>query len=615
VVGDEDQSIYSWRGAEITNLLEFQKHFPEARIIRLEQNYRSTGNILSAAAALIARNTQRLGKTLWTEGGAGDPILEIDAESAEIEAREIVTQVEQMHYEGLPYEEMAIFYRVNALSRVYEEALRDARVPYRVIGGVGFYDRAEIKDLLSYLQLVANPGHTPALLRVINKPARGIGKTAFANLVRYCTDRRITLFEAIMDAGRLSEAGLKGRAASGALDLARLVTEWTLLSKTATLRQLAEAIVRDTNYMESLGDPKSLEALSRTENIQEFLGALDEYTKENVDASLDIYLERVALRSADEKDVPNAGVSLMTVHNAKGLEFDVVFIVALEKEVFPNARALRDQGHAQEERRLFYVALTRARKRVYVSHVQRRLMYGAQQWPTPSIFFHEIPKHLRVPLRRASLGPVPHAAAPAGPFDQPFAATTGTKGTQRTKETTATTATGTAGTAGTPPESSPSSFDLHPSSFDLRPSSLASAPRLFRHELLGIVALVSETGFGSQRRFVVRDASGMNHTLLASYARLRPVDPASDEVRRFLALSQASSKAVGDETPASGGPGASETKPADEATSLGGTGAPETGPAPPKSGQATPDAGRVASTGSAEDTFAPLENDDDELPF
>ncbi|MFP4379254.1 MAG: ATP-dependent helicase [Candidatus Sumerlaeia bacterium] len=404
VVGDEDQSIYSWRGAEITNLLEFEKRFPEAKIVRLEQNYRSKGNILAAAHSVIERNTQRLGKELWTQDDPGDPIIVIEGGNESDEANRIAREIKIMHSEGMPYEEIALFYRVNALSRVYEEALRQADIPYRVIGGVRFYDRAEIKDILAYMQLVDNPFNMLALMRVINKPRRGIGDKALSNLLYYARENNLPLFRVLLSEDHLKAAGLKGKALKEALVFAKNIEGWSAKQGDMKLRNLAQAILNETQFEASLGDPKSLEVMSRIENIKEFLGALEQYEEQEPEPSLRKYLEMIALRGADEGDAEEPGVSLMTVHNAKGLEFDVVFIVALEKDLFPNARAVREQKHYEEERRLFYVALTRGRQRVYCSHAVTRRLYGQMEWPSPSRFLMEIAPEYRLRYDDAELG-------------------------------------------------------------------------------------------------------------------------------------------------------------------------------------------------------------------
>jgi DNA helicase-2/ATP-dependent DNA helicase PcrA len=411
VVGDEDQSIYSWRGAEITNLLEFQKRFPEAKIIRLEQNYRSTGNILAAAHGVIERNTQRLGKKLWTEDEKGDPVVVIEAGSESDEAFEVARQIKTLKRQGVPLSEIAIFYRVNALSRVYEEGLRQAKIPYRVIGGVRFYDRAEIKDLLAYLQLIDNPFNVMALARIINKPKRGIGDAALSKLVHYAREHDEPIFQTMLGLDRLKAAGLTGKTAGAALDFGMAIHAWAQKvhdEKSLSLRGLVEEILKKTEYEAALGDPKSLDVMSRLENIREFLGALEQYQEMERDANLHDYLEMIALRAADEEengsgDPAEGSVSLMTVHNAKGLEFDVVFIVALERELFPNARAVNEQQHYEEERRLFYVALTRARRRVYCSHAERRFLYGQTKEALKSRFLNEIPEERRQRLKDIEL--------------------------------------------------------------------------------------------------------------------------------------------------------------------------------------------------------------------
>ncbi|MBN1868562.1 UvrD-helicase domain-containing protein [Candidatus Sumerlaeota bacterium] len=479
VVGDEDQSIYSWRGARIDNLLEFQNFFPKAKTIRLEQNYRSTRRILEAASGVIARNTQRLGKTLWSDGEEGDPILEIDAQSEFEEARRIVDEILYLYRNGLPLEEIAVFYRINSLSRIYEDALREADIPYRVVGGLRFYDRAEIKDLLAYLHVVANPNNALALLRVINKPRRGIGSAALSKIVNFADENRLALIEAIGDSAHLTAARVKGKAAEGALELAAMVEKWRKsAAQKLRLKRLVKAILDDTGYEASLGDPRSIDAMSRIENIREFVGSLDDFQKQDPDADLGDYLESIALKSAEEKEDAGSGVSLMTVHNAKGLEFDVVFVVAVEKDLFPNARAVREQGDSEEERRLFYVALTRARRRVYLSHTSSRRLWGETQWPRPSVFLSEIPRPLLTSIDEIDVRPL-------GPK------TVESKSPPRGAQT--------------------------------------QRRSRFLHEVLGPVVILAEEGTGSAKRYRVRDESGEEHTLLARGAHLKAIDRDSED--------------------------------------------------------------------------------------
>ena len=407
VVGDEDQSIYSWRGAEIKNLLDFQEVFSGAVIIRLEQNYRSTGNILDAADALIVRNTQRLGKTLWTESEKGDPLVVIDAMSDHDEAEMIAYEIRRLGQGGLPFEKISLFYRINALSRIYEEALRTENIPYHVVGGVRFYDRAEIKDILAYLQVIDNPSNTLALMRIINRPKRGLGPTAISKILAHADKERMPFFQVLTSPEQLTAAGLKGKTAESASKLGKSLIDWTRAAAALPLRQLAKRILDETQYEASLGNPRSIEVISRLENIREFVGSLSEFQEQQPRSTLRDYLENIVLRSV-EKEETQGGVSLMTMHNAKGLEFDVVFVPALEDDIFPNARAVREQGNLEEERRLFYVAITRARKRVYLSYCHTRRLYGQPTWPTPSVFLFEIPAHLRVNYEDAELGPIHH---------------------------------------------------------------------------------------------------------------------------------------------------------------------------------------------------------------
>ena len=385
----------------------------------------------------------------------------------------------------MPLEDIALFYRVNALSRIYEDALRQARIPYRVIGGLRFYDRAEIKDLLAYLHIVYNPGNNLAMLRIINTPKRGLGKVALSNMLAYADEHRLSIFEIISDPEHLAGAGIKGKAAAACSVFANQIVNWVQVAPGFQLKALMERILDETDYRVALGDPKSLEVLSRLENINEFVGSLGQYQEQQPKSTLGEYLESAALRAADEEAAAEPGVSLMTVHNAKGLEFDVVFIVALEEEIFPNARAVRDQGHVEEERRLFYVALTRARKRVYLTHATARSLYGKMEFPVPSVFIREIPEKLLVSLFEASLKPVQHRSVPKHPeWRQPRPEKKGALPT---------------------------------------PELVVQPKQHFLHEILGEVEIVREEGVGRDQRFVVKDLGGAEHMLIAAYADLKPV--------------------------------------------------------------------------------------------
>jgi DNA helicase-2/ATP-dependent DNA helicase PcrA len=393
VVGDEDQSIYSWRGADIGNLLDFQKHFPDAKLIRLEQNYRSTQNILNAAAEIIARNTQRLGKTLWTDRGNGPPILRFEGQSDRDEADEVVRLIQRFHDDCfIPYREMAAFYRTNALSRLFEERLRGADISYRVVGSLRFYDRKEIKDLLAYLRVIANPHDSMALERIINTPRRGIGEKTVSGILARAIRENLTVFEAIE---AMQAEGELGKATGRKIvDFIALLKGWSALARSGSIVNVLDAVLKETLYVESLGDPALLEVISRRENIEELRNAIAQYEKEQPTATLTDFLEYTSLRtSVDEYDAEEDSVSLMTMHCAKGLEFRVVFLVALEEHIFPHILSIKEKG-IEEERRLFYVGVTRAKDVLCLSCAGSRWAHGESRYNTPSVFLREIPSEL-----------------------------------------------------------------------------------------------------------------------------------------------------------------------------------------------------------------------------
>ncbi len=405
VVGDEDQSIYSWRGANLGNLLDFQAQFPDAKLIRLEQNYRSTQVILDAASRVIGRNRQRLGKALWTERRSGPPILTVEADSDRDEADHIVNLMAWLHDECLvPYREMAVFYRTNALSRLFEERLRGANIPYRVVGAVRFYDRKEIKDLLAYLRVIANPHDSMALQRIINTPRRGIGDRTVSAILALTLRENLTFYEAIE---KLRGAGTLTKGADRKIsDFVAQVKDWAQRSQQSSIAAILEAVIKETGYLESLGDPDSLDVIARRENIEELKNAAAQFERERPGAALSDFLEYTALRtSVDDYDAEDNSVSLMTLHCAKGLEFRVVFLVALEKNIFPHVLAVKE-GNIEEERRLFYVGLTRAKELVCLSNAMNRWMHGDVSWSPPSVFMREVPQELCRPVNRTTLSAV-----------------------------------------------------------------------------------------------------------------------------------------------------------------------------------------------------------------
>ncbi len=390
VVGDEDQSIYSWRGAELDNLLGFAEDFPEVKIVKLEHNYRSTGNILEMASRVISNNKRRLGKWLWTDKAAGEPVYLIEGRDELDEAQRVVSKIEHLYYyEQIPLSEIAIFYRQSSLSRLFEDKLRQKGLPYRVVGGIRFYDRAEIKDLTSYLRVVMNPHSTLSLQRIINRPPRGIGEKTISQLLQWADTHNISLYQAMQDLA--SNDQLPSRAASSIKEFLELIGSWQDYARTHPPDKLLERILKDTDYVNSLGNPKQLEVASKIENIGQLLTAIKEFLQEHPQASLAEYLEAVALATyADELRNVDA-VSLMTIHCAKGLEFRVVFLVGLDEPIFPSHRTLEETGDIEEERRLFYVGITRCKEILFLSRAHLRTIYGRTHFMTPSRFLKEIP--------------------------------------------------------------------------------------------------------------------------------------------------------------------------------------------------------------------------------
>jgi len=388
IVGDTDQSIYAFRGADIRNILEFEKAFPDAEIIPLEQNYRSTKTILDAANAVIVNNTARVPKELWTDGDRGEPVNRFRAEDEYDEAAWVAAEIGRLHHaEGLRYGDVAIFYRTNAQSRPLEEALVRTAVAYKVVGGTRFYDRREVKDLLAYLRVVANPSDEISARRIVNVPRRGVGDTSADRLAAWARARGRSFADSF---DQVAEAGVTGRAATGLAALSILLEDLRAEADAgAGPAVLIDAVATRTGYVAELEVQDTLEAAGRLENIAELMGAASEYD------SLDEFLESVALVSdADEIEDDGSRVSLMTLHTAKGLEFPAVFLVGMEDGVFPHLRSLDDPVQLEEERRLAYVGITRARRHLYVTHAWSRTLWGSTNHAIPSRFLSEIPPEL-----------------------------------------------------------------------------------------------------------------------------------------------------------------------------------------------------------------------------
>ena len=427
VVGDDDQSIYSWRGADLSNILDFEKDYPEAHVVKLEENYRSTGNILAAANAVIENNLMRKRKTLFTLQGEGEKIMVFTASDERDEGRWIAAEIEHQHGNGTSYNQMAVFYRTNAQSRMLEDMLLRAGVPYRLVGGTRFFDRAEIRDVMAYLNLVVNPANDVAAQRVINVPKRGIGNTTIEHIRTVAAGNRCTFLQAA-ELCMLDE-GIRPNTRKAIAEFVGIIHEAQQYS--GDLRKVIEMIVDKAGIIEFYRNNPSEDSQSRIENIQEFFGVVDEYreTHEDADAlfeapkvgedqsaetppvrvfeadSLSDFVEWVTLRTdMDTMAEDGAAVTLMTIHSAKGLEFDCVFVAGLEESIFPHSNSSFDPQGLEEERRLAYVAITRARKRLYLTAALTRRIFGQTNANPVSRFIGEIPNELRKSIGVGSSG-------------------------------------------------------------------------------------------------------------------------------------------------------------------------------------------------------------------
>lgn len=392
VVGDDDQSIYGWRGADIRNILEFEKDFPGCRVIKLEQNYRSTGNILDAANQVIAHNAGRKEKALWTDGEAGEKIRLYTAEDERDEAAFVCGQIERIRRSGDGIAGAAVLYRTNAQSRVMEEALVRSGIPYRVYGGMKFYDRKEIKDLIAYLRALVNPADDVAVRRIINEPRRGIGETTIQTLLDYARAEGMPLSSAILLA---DDAPLSPRARGPVSKFGALLEELNEAKETMPPDGFLRHVIDATGYEEQFKQNDNEENQSRLENIGELETAVKEYMAREPEGGLEGFLENVALvTDLDGMPEEAQALTLMTLHSAKGLEFDSVFLTGMEDGIFPTSRSLFDEEKMEEERRLCYVGITRAKKRLFMTNARSRALYGNRQFNMKSRFLDEIPARL-----------------------------------------------------------------------------------------------------------------------------------------------------------------------------------------------------------------------------
>ncbi|HUS25178.1 MAG TPA: DNA helicase II [Candidatus Binatia bacterium] len=422
-VGDDDQSIYSWRGARADNMMKLSRDFPGAQVVRLEQNYRSSGTILKAANALIAHNTGRLGKNLWTAGGEGTPIQVYAAFNDYDEAEFVVHRIREFHARGREWAEQAILYRTAAQSRVFEETLIRERIPYRIYGGLRFFERMEVKDALAYLRLIGNRADDPAFERVVNLPARGIGATTLDRLRELARAQGLSMWAAAKAAG-----SALGRAAGALHQFMELIEAFDRDTQNLPLSRAAEMVIERSGLKEHYRKERGEQAESRIENLDEVVNAARGFEEpqpaEEGITPLSAFLTHAALEAGERQ--AGAGedcVQLMTLHSAKGLEFPVVYLAGLEQGMFPHSRAV-EQGGLEEERRLCYVGMTRAREHLFLTHAEIRRMHGAEQIGAPSQFLRELPPALLVETRprAAVLRPAPYASRPDFRSRSPFRA-------------------------------------------------------------------------------------------------------------------------------------------------------------------------------------------------
>ena len=395
VVGDSDQSIYRWRGADIANILSFEKDYPSAKVILLEQNYRSTKRILLAANKVIENNANRKPKNLWTENAEGNKIVYYRADSEQGEAQFVAGKIKELTRDKYKYSDIAILYRTNAQSRVMEEVLLKSNIEYSIVGGTKFYDRKEIKDMLAYLRLISNPDDDISLQRVINVPKRGIGSTSLDKIANFAAMHDLSLYQALES---IELVGLSPKTTKAAVEFRDLITNYTRMQEFLSVTELVEEVLDKSGYREMLKAEKSLEAQSRLENLDELLSVTKNFEESSEDKSLIAFLTDLALvadiDSMDDDGEKSDAIVLMTLHSAKGLEFPIVFLIGMEEGVFPHSRSLMEEAEMEEERRLAYVGITRAEQSLFITNAQMRTLFGRTNMNPASRFIKEIPEDL-----------------------------------------------------------------------------------------------------------------------------------------------------------------------------------------------------------------------------
>lgn len=426
VVGDDDQCIYQWRGADIRNILEFEKDFKDAKVIKLEQNYRSTGNILAAAHSVIEKNKGRKDKKLWTAKDEGNKIVYYRADDERDEARYIASEIDRLKTKDRKYSNFAILYRTNAQSRTFEEALSGREIPYRVLGGLRYYDRKEVKDIVSYMRLVQNPADDLALIRIINEPKRGVGAKTLEKLQALAGVRGVSLFEVLMD--EEVTGSLSAKASAGIRRMVETISQYNAEQEHLKISDIYDGMLVKTGYLQVLEDQKTVEAEGRIENLMEFKSVIYDYETDDPQLTLPEFMERIALLAeVDNHDENENAVVLMTMHSAKGLEFPFVFLPGMEDGLFPGWRAFEWEDGLEEERRLCYVGMTRAKERLCLTSASLRTLFGKTDLTRESQFLRELDKRLIdgdaiYEKKKSARGPVSmdgySGQKPFNPFEQ-----------------------------------------------------------------------------------------------------------------------------------------------------------------------------------------------------
>ncbi|MBI4412333.1 MAG: UvrD-helicase domain-containing protein [Deltaproteobacteria bacterium] len=490
VVGDDDQSIYKFRGAEIRNILDFQKDYPEARVVRLEQNYRSTRRILGAASAVVAKNSGRLGKTLWTENKEGEKLTLFCGLTETDEASFVVDEIKKLK-RRYKLADMTIFYRTNAQSRPFEDALRISNIPYVIIGGTKFYERQEIRDMIAYIKLLVNPADSVSLKRIINVPARGIGKTTVERLEALAAEKNISLWEIVTGHWSLVTGQFNHGTQDRLKQFADLVKDLMEKRKQMPLVDFMTHLFGQTGYWKWLEDQKTIEAEGRMENLEELVNVVEEYCQREESPTLEGFLDQAALVSDADDLAPEADrLPLMTFHLAKGLEFPVVFMVGMEEGLFPHSRSLDSIDDVEEERRLCYVGMTRAREKLFLSFVNYRRLFGTSQCCLPSRFLDEIPDDLleKISQKKMDAGFSPDTSTLLSTDDE---------------------------------EGAESSVDYD---FDQRPpSEIRSHYRRgvrVRHPVFGVGVVRASIGASDEQKLTIAFQNGLIKKILAKYAEL-----------------------------------------------------------------------------------------------